>query len=285
MSSAPTSGPRPGETNAAYRERLYREVRARLEQGESPPPPTPAPPAADPDLVALHAAATARAPAIDAREARNSGAAYFRQDVGRSAASALPPIARAASGQRIEHLRIHEADLRPVARATPAARWRALVRKSYEDRPIERGLHFGTRAVAHFVHAILYVESVMEKGLGYVRRTFDELGKIGETKYSGRHMKRVQRDLESRGLIDVLNTLKRDGDMWVRGANLYVPNVDEDAPPLPADVDAPDAPVLATASAGISAGARLSALFGLALRPWGLNTTPLRSPQDNPAPA
>lgn len=251
------------------------------------PPTVVAPaPADDVSVAALTAAATARVPAVDAHEARTSGAAYFRQDVGRSVGSALPVAARAASGQRLEHLRIHEADLHPIGRTTPAALWRSIIRKSYEARP-PKG--FAMRAVAHYVNAVLYVEKVLDKGLGYARRAFEELGALSGfgslTRYSGRHMKRVARDLEARGLIDVLNTLKRDGDMWVRGANVYVPVVDEEMPPLPADVDAPDPPELARASSGVAGAARLSALFGLALRPWGLNTSPLRSPRNNPAPA
>jgi hypothetical protein len=279
----------PGESTQAFRARTHAEVRARLQAGETPAfiqaalgrPAAPLPPSravTEAELAALQADAATRAASLEGEDSRrygDAGANWFNAGprAVRSVGSALPANVRAASGLRVGHLRIKEADIKPIARETPAAKFRAAAEAAIVSFGL-KGFGISAKAVEKFVDKIIAVE--MRDRVGFARRTLRGWRTL--TRYCERHCQRVLKWLEASGLLDVLNTLLRDADgYWVRGANIYVPTIDAEPWPLPADVNAPDPLLPAVISRALGAASRLGALFGLAVRPGGLNVTPLRA--------
>jgi hypothetical protein len=103
--------------------------------------------------------------------------------------------------------------------------------------------------------------------------------------YCERQMQRALKGLEGAGILDILNVPYREDDEWRRDENIYVATIDAEPPPVPADVDAPDPVLPASASRALGGGSRLAALFGLVLRAGGLNTSPASNYRTRPAPS
>jgi hypothetical protein len=279
MARPPETGPRAGETNRDYWDRLNNERLAR-EKGEPPaPPPLPAAP--------VTPAPRVQAPAMprteEAREARRRGvvAAINRgeepEGKPRSVAQALPAATQRAAGLRVERVRILRA-LVPASlpRETAAALWKARILAAVAQLP-NHGV--SERCYELVADAILYWE---RKGKGFAQIGLPGLAKVA--RYCVRQLQRAINGLEATGMLDVVNVLHREDNEWRRDENIYVPTIDAEPAPLPADVAAADPVLPASVSRALGAGARLAALFGMVLRDGGLNVFAPRGDRVRPAP-
>ena len=280
-------GPHGIETGREYLERLDRERLARLEAegGASavaepePAPvvssaPMPADPEPEPD--SPDAARAARRRGLVAAIARGEEPAGAPRPI----SAMLPPQVQAAARIRVNHWKVHKADVpERIDRETAAGDWFARIRAA------AAGGHPGLswHAIEKYAEKLIYVER--RDRVGFVQRTGEQFAKL--MGYCERHVTRLKNWFEAHGLFDVLNVLVRDADgLLVRGANIYVPTVDVPPAPLPADVEGADPVPSAAASRAFGGLARLAALFGLRERPWGLNATPISSSRlRRPAPA
>jgi hypothetical protein len=192
--------------------------------------------------------------------------------------AALPASTQAAAGLPVERLRILRQDVPDLLpRKTPAAAFYARVR-AWAEGAMRHGV--SARCYEAAAKAYLYFEG-KRGGLAQVGYR----GMAAISGYCARQMQRAILGLEGAGLLDVMNVPYREGDEWWRDANIYVATMDEEPPPLPADVDGPD-PVLPTSvSRALGGASRLAALFGLVLRAGGLNTSPASNYRTRPAPA
>lgn len=214
-------------------------------------------------------------PSVIQREATRAAAGAFSVAGPIPAAAAVPPRAAAAAGLRVNHPKIQAGDLKPIKRRTDVRALYRMARTACANRRKGDPLR---SSVMSYLEAIVWFERADR--VGYVSRTA-----VAYAKFTGmceRTIKRCQRFCEAHGLIDVLNSLRwADGDLR-RGPNVCVPTVDE-AVPVPDDIVAtmPEG-LVKRALSGLQ---RLGALFGLAVRPWGLNATALSNPRTLPTPA
>lgn len=269
--SPPPSDRLPGETEAAYLQRLRAErlelLAARGELGSSRegwrdrakaivlgrPPAAPGPTQAE--LVSRQAAAVA---------ASGGGlTAQARPDT-RTAGAALPSPVQAAARLRVVNPKLWSADIpRDRLRGHAPdlsgcfAKLRACARSRSKGHPQAGNL----LAVGGLV-----LSYVRRNALGFCRLTHDfiarQLGMCSDT------VRRSMRFFEARGLLDTFNVTTRDpetGAVW-RAANLYIPRV---------SAEAPAAEPRARLSAQLS---RWAYAFGLERRAWGFNRTPAASP-------
>jgi hypothetical protein len=221
------------------------------------------------NLAELQSESTARARAMEKTLSPHEYGYMQPRDAERQVGDALSPATRAAAGLRVNHHKIHKADVKPIERETDASAWYALIRARHRD---ARGERPGLAFVLRVCGAIVAAE--VADGMGFARRTYQELARWAGC--CSRTVERCVRFLETHNLLDTLNVLYRttDGALW-RDANIYVPTIDRPLAPLPADVKGAD-PVRSMAMSRVFGGlSRLAALFGLRQRPWGLNATPI----------
>lgn len=286
------AGRRPGETFNQYLDRVQLETRAiAAARGEDVSPPPNLPEARTQTSVpAMNAIVTAPSPraasetAEDARAARRRGvaAAIARDEEPRGqfqpVSAALPTSTQAATGLPAQRLRILRSDVpASIPRETPMAAFMARVRQAAKGLS---GQGVSPRCVEAAAEACVVLE---RKRGGFAWTGFNGLATVAG--YCARQLQRAMRWLEGQGLIDVMNVPYREGDEWWRDANIYVPTMDAEPSPLPADTAGPDPVLPASTSRALGGGARLAALFGLVLRAGGLNTSPVRNYRGRPAPA
>jgi hypothetical protein len=259
------------------------DAKAAVESGAIASPPTGAPPPPPLPAVAPPRAVPSAETTDDAREARRRGVAAAiargEEPAGRfeGIASALPAATQAAAGLPVRRLRILKNDVpASLPRQTPMARFMARVR---EVAATLVGQGVSARCLETTAESLV----VMEKGRGFTWLGLNAIATV--TKYCTRQIQRATRLLEGSGLFDIMNVPYREGDEWWRDANIYVATMDEEPAPLPADVEAPDPVVPASASRALGGGSRLAALFGLVLRAGGLNTSPASNYRTRPAPS
>lgn len=208
-----------------------------------------------------------------AREARRDGqnAAINRgEDIGGGlkpiASGLLPQVQAVAKVGRVNHWKIHKADVpERIARETSRGAWFARITSAAKAHG-----HPGLSWHAIERYADEFLKAEQRDGVGFLRRTGKQFA--GLTKYCVRHVTRLKTWFDAHGLFDILNVLTRDEDgRLVREGNLYVPTVDVPPAPLPADVKGDDpvpSPAVSRAFGGL---ARLAALTGLRETGWGLN--------------
>lgn len=195
-----------------------------------------------------------------------------------SLADALPPSTQSAAGLPVKRLRILKSDVpASLPRETPAAAFHARVR-AFAESASPHGV--SVRCYEAAAKAYLYFE---RKRGGLAQVGYKGMAAIAG--YCERQMQRAVKGLEGAGILDVLNVPYREDDEWRRDENIYVATIDAEPPPVPADVDAPDPVVPASASRALGGGTRLAAWFGLVLRAGGLNTSPASNYRFRPAPA
>lgn len=304
MAALPTFGPRPNESNSQYLERLNRERMARLGLGDAsgrPPTPVPVPPAMGDAALTPEQLAAARArarmpitasdalpptrlerrqagPRIEELQAEAARRAAELEKIDRrseesdrrktvSAGDAVPSQLKALAGVRINHPKIQEADLTPIDRRTDAPAFYRLAHVAIAKRRTGEN-HPRIATFMRYVWGLVTTEQ--NEKVGYVHKPASFLASI--TGLCCKTIERCQRYAEAHGLIDVLNSLRWDGNEQRRGPNVCVPTVDEEPGPPPDDVAALPAGLVRRTLGGLH---RLGALFDLAVRPWGLNKTPL----------
>jgi hypothetical protein len=238
----------------------------------------------DAEVAAVQAEAQVRARLLHPEDFKEERDRAGRE---RSIADALPNQAQAAGGMRVNHLRVLMTDLpKRIDRETDAKAFYARIEAAAPLRqkrdPLLKTLLAAARAI---------VKAERFDRTGFIKRSFKGLAKLVDL--CAKSIQRSVRFFEKHNLMGTLNTIYRDEDgLLLRGPNVYVPAVDVAPAPLPADVKGEDPKPSGAVSGALGTGARLAALFRLALRPWGLNATPLRSDRDRqstrkvrPAPA
>lgn len=181
--------------------------------------------------------------------------------MGTALSRVLPDAARQAAGMGIPNPKVWSADVKPMrGRAIDgeaylrAVRVAADQRKPNSDHPLKPTI---VRAgeVLKWAHDV--------ERTGFVRRTFAQLGKL--LGCCARTAQKAIRYLESHGLCDTFNVLRRDHGQVRRDANLYL---------IPSHGAEPDAAPAPAASSLVTRLNRYAAWFGLTPRAWGLNATP-----------
>jgi hypothetical protein len=277
----------PGESTQDYKARITPLVSQHLRTAAAESPPSapslspPLPPTraelrgAGQSLEEQQAAATAKARAKEAADRRLEERDRRKLP---TVGAALPASTQAAAGLRVERVRILKNDVpESLPRKTPKAAFMAHVRKVVKGL---RGRGVSERCLEDVAEGYFYFE---DKRGGFAQVGLNGFAAV--VRYCARHIQRAWRLLEGGGLFDVMNVPYREGDEWWRDANIYVATMDEEPPPLPADVEGPDPAVPASASRALGGASRLAALFGLALRAGGLNKFPASNYRTRPAPA
>ena len=206
------------------------------------------------------------------------------QKVGRSLGNVLGGVIekiRWAAG-RVFNPKILAVDLKaPGRHIKPPENWSRDVVADFMTRRVA-GLDVSVAYFQNFINMALLEEA--KKGLGYVYHSFKFLGDLGQQ--GKENARKIIRWLEDRGWIGTLNTLYRDEDRTLkRGNNVYLLFGKETAEEISA-VEDPSKRAEKRESTTLSRGALL---WGLMVRPWGLNATPTASNRHdirrNPAPA
>jgi hypothetical protein len=276
-------GPRPGENHRQYLERLNQERLARqaAERGDPPPaaPTLPVAPAAPTLPVAPAAAGTPVAPATP-------DDAQPWQKVGRAIGAVASFLADKVGWQRgrVFNPKILSVNVKPAkAKVAPPANWaRDAISNFAKLRVINEDI-----SLPYFQSIVQAIETVASDGLGYVQRAYASIGRLArlgrtEGNWGRETVRKAIRWLEAHGWIGTLNTLYRDEDRTLkRDSNVYLLFGREDAEEAQA-LDEPAARTLWRESRTLSRGA---AVWGLQVRPYGLNATSRVSDRTNPDPA
>ena len=138
------------------------------------------------------------------------------------------------------------------------------------------------------------IEKLALDGHGFFQRALRSLGRLAklgrrgmEGNWGRETVRKVMDWLREHGWLGPLNALYRDPETreLKRDANVYQLFTKEDAAEISA-IEDPSARALKREALTLSRGATL---WGLAVRPWGLNATPMASNRheilSNPAPA
>lgn len=188
---------------------------------------------------------------------------------------------------RVFNPKILQVDVKPPKRLVPPpSNW---ANDAAENFRRERVVNADV-SLPYFRAVVLAIEKIASDGWGFVQRAFKSIGRLaglgrGEDNWGRETVRKCIRWLEEHGWIGTLNALYRDEDRALkRDANVYQLFGKHDAAEIAAL--APEARAVKRESLTLSRGA---ALFGLALRPWGLNATPAPSNRHQvrtlPAPA
>jgi hypothetical protein len=281
-------GPRPGESHKQYMDRLNDERLARLAAERGDPPAALPPPLSPPESPpAIHYAAGDSACDVSGESV------HAWQKVGRALGNVAGSVLGKIQWQRgrIYNPKILTVNIKPPKRRISApANWVRDVIDAFER----------ARIVSHDV-SVPYFEKIAREvwkladdGRGYFQRAYKSIGRLaklgrrGMEGHWGRETVRKAMDwMRENGWLGPLNSLYRDPETRElrRDSNVYQLFTKEDAAEISA-IEDPSARALKRESLTLSRGA---ILWGLAVRPWGLNATPSPSnrhqTRTNPAPA
>lgn len=236
------------------------------------------------DLVALQAAATARA------TEQTSGPIPL--------GVRMPASVRAALGKDgAFNPKIHESNVKQFRRGEPfdLSGWQSAVRAAAKKRGLGDVLESTINQAAGYLAWLCRAGTDRARGAqGSVQVSFAQWSNGVGRGCSVATACKIARWLEDAGLINTFNTLQRIGRRLLRGANNYVLVMGADARvPDAAPESTADAPPALRRLRRFNAWlSRWEKAFGLVVRPWGLNATPVAThrfahlPADErPAPA
>jgi hypothetical protein len=239
-------------------------------------------------MTAATAAATA---AIQATDAAPDATGW--QKVGRSLAEVGARVAEKLKWRkgRIYNPKILVQNIKvPERKICPPPNWARDVAEEF-DRKRVVGVDV---SLPYFMMVINQIEKIALDGHGYVHRALRSLGRLAklgrrgvEGSWGRETVRKVMDWLREHGRIGPMNALYRDPETreLKRDANVYQLFSNEDAAEISA-IEDPSARALKRESLTLSRGA---VLWGLEVRPWGLNATPLASNRHEilrtPAPA
>jgi hypothetical protein len=248
-------------------------------------------PPTDASLAAMNAAATAKAAEIDARNTDGPAAAW--QKVGNALGNVAGRVLEKVQWQRgrIYNPKILTVDIKaPKRKISAPPTWVRDVIDAFErSRIVSQDV-----SAPYFEKIAREVWKLADDGRGYFQRAYKsigrraKLGRKGVEGHWGRETVRKAMDwMRENGWIGPMNGLYRDPETRElrRDSNVYQLFTKEDAAEISA-IEDPSARALKRESLTLSRGA---ILWGLAVRPWGLNATPSPSNRHqirtNPAPA
>lgn len=265
------------ESPRDYRDRLARERLARRGVTEAVPTPS-----GDVSHTAM------QSPALTPAEPAPLAA---WQKVGKTLSEAAGRVLERTSWARgrVYNPKLLCADLKPSKRSikAPPGYARDVVEAFARARVVGRDA-----SVPYFMAVVEVIVKIADDGQGYVQRAFKSIGRLArlgrkEDNWGRETVRKCIRWMEDHGWIGTLNALYRDKETRElrRDANVYQLFGKDDAATIGAIEDA-SARALKRESLTLSRGA---VLWGLMVRPWGLNATPSPSNRHhtgtNPAPA
>ncbi len=192
---------------------------------------------------------------------------------------------------RVYNPKILAADIKPPKRKVPPpTNWARDVTEAFAGARI---INVDV-SVPYFSAVVHQIEKIASDGAGCVKRAYKSIGRLAgmgrkgmEGNWGRETVRKVIDWCREHGWLGPLNSLYRDPENRAlkRDANVYLLFAKEDAAEISA-IEDPSARALKRESLTLSRGA---VLWGLAVRPWGLNATPSPSNRHqirtHPAPA